>query len=243
MNRRGVSLVETIIALVLAGIVLGAFVRTMSVQRRSETRVARAYGAASAAEAVVRVSTAMLSRIARDDSVWIRGDTAIEWRATVGVALACVAGGDSIVLPDAGAAAWWEIAPDSGDAADVEVSGAWTRYEVLRVQQRASGGVCGARQTTLHIGGSLSDGVAPVRVTRRTRLALYRGGDGAWWMGERRCPDQGAPKCAAAQPVAGPLDRPPTGLAFAVDRTTALLISVVASSSGVVRTGAVAVSR
>ena len=245
LTRRGVSLVEMIVALVLGGVVMSALARAMSTHRRVESRIAGAHRSASAAEEVVRVSTAMLARVARDDHVWVRGDTAIEWRATIGVALACVAGGDSVVLPAAGPAAWWEFAPDSGDAIEVALApDTWTAYEVTGVSTRAGGGACGGAQRTLRVSAQLSGGgPVPVRVLRRTRLALYRGGDGAWWLGERRCPSQGATRCAAAQPVAGPLDRPPLGLTFAIDSARGRLISVSASSDGVARVGAVAVNR
>jgi hypothetical protein len=46
----------------------------------------------------------------------------------------------------------------------------------------------------------------------------YRGGDGAWWFGERPCDTRRPPVCGAAQPIAGPLAGP-HALRFAIDST------------------------
>ena len=45
---------------------------------------------------------------------------------------------------------------------------------------------------------------APIRVVRRTRFALYRAGDGQWYLGASDCVPARAVPCATIQPVSGP---------------------------------------
>lgn len=53
---------------------------------------------------------------------------------------------------------------------------------------------------------------APVRVVRRLRFALYRAGDGRWYLGVSDCVPARATPCAVIQPVGGPY--PPGGVAL-----------------------------
>lgn len=244
MNRRGTTLAELIVVLLLGTIVIGLYASTVVGQRRAERTLAGAAASASAADESVRVLAMALERVARADSLWARGDTALEWRATVGVAVACAFGGDSLVVPDTGAAAWWESVPDAGDAAEIgAASGAWVRDEIVFVRSRQSGGACGVPQHTLRLRNALSvAGVPAVRVTRRTRFMLYRGGDGAWWLGQRTCSFALPLQCTPAQPIAGPLATPPSGLRFAIDSAAGVpRVSVTVMAGTVARAATIAV--
>jgi hypothetical protein len=242
MKRPGASLVELMLALVLGGALLGTFARTLAVQRRAESSVASVNAPAASADEVVRVATAALSRVAASDRLVVRGDTAIDWVATVGVALACSAGGDSLVVPSTGASSWWVASPDSGDALDVgSPDGSWARYEIVAVRARTSGPACGGAERTLQLQPlpqPAESALPVVRVMRRMRFTLYRGGDGAWWLGERRCPLAESAPCSAPQPVAGPLRAAPLGLSFRIDTTQALrAVHVTARAGSVTRSG------
>jgi hypothetical protein len=46
---------------------------------------------------------------------------------------------------------------------------------------------------------------APLRVTTRLRYSLYKGGDGSWQLGLRRCGAAPTAPCEIVQPLAGPL--------------------------------------
>jgi hypothetical protein len=245
VNRHGTTLAELMIALVLGGTVVGAFTRTLVLQRRAEALVASTNAPSAAADEVVRVATAALARVAASDRLVIRGDTAIDWLATVGVALACAAGGDTLVVPTSGDASSWESVPDSGDAVDVGApDGSWVRHQIVAVRARANGATCGGAERTLQVQSALADAARPaVRVTRRMRFALYRGGDGAWWLGERRCPLAESASCSAAQPVAGPLRAWPLGLAFRIDSTQATHMVHVTARAGLVQRRAVVALR
>lgn len=233
MNRRGTTLAELLVVLVLGSVVVGLFARSVVGQRRAERAVAGVSAPAVAVDDAVHILAALLARVSLQDSLIVRADTALEWRAVVGAAIACFAAGDSLVVPDSGVAAWWETAPDSGDATELaDESGRWFSGEILSIRARASGGVCGGAQRTLRMRASVAAGQTPfVRVTQRLRMTLYRGGDGAWWLGERTCSTGLPVRCGAAQPVAGPLLAPPAGLRFTVDSSAtsrAVTISVAA---------------
>jgi hypothetical protein len=239
-TRRGTSLVEVIVAMTLSVVVIAGFARAIMAQRRAERTIAGAYQPGVAADEAVRVAAALLSRAAASDSLWVRGDSALEWRATVGVSLACFAGGDSVVVPDVAPSTWWEAPPDTGDAADVALAaGQWTSRSIAAIRTRASGGACGGPQRTLQLGTAVAWGATlpAVRVTRRTRLMLYRDGDGAWWLGERRCADSVPAACGAAQPIAGPLAPPPAGLRFAIDSSGPRRVIVILAAAATARRG------
>jgi hypothetical protein len=55
--------------------------------------------------------------------------------------------------------------------------------------------------TLLPVSVSIRRG-SPVRFVRRARYDVYRGGDGKWYLGYRRC----AAGCAPVQPVSGPYE-------------------------------------
>jgi hypothetical protein len=243
MSRRGTTLAELIVVLLLGSMVVALYASTVVAQRRAERTAAGANAPAAAADESVHVLMSAFERIAAGDSVWIRGDTAFEWRATIGVAIACAYGGDTVVVPDSGAAAWWESAPDSGDAAELGGTGTWTREEVLSVSTQSGGGACGGAQRTLRLRSALALGAVPVvRVTRRTRFMLYQGGDGAWWLGQRTCSFAPPLRCTSAQPVAGPLAAPPLGLRFALDSASvAPAIALTVTAGRVVRAARVTV--
>ncbi len=236
--RRGTTLVELLVALALGSVVAAVFAQSVTVQRRAERVVAHSTAAASAADEAVGVLASAIARVSDADSLLVRGDTALEWRATVGVAIACYAGSDTVVVPDTGLATWWESQPGIGDAVDVaNAAGEWTGSEVVAMSTRSTGGACGGAQRMLRLGAALPDsGVLLVRVARRRRFTLYRGGDGDWWLGERTCSDGAPVHCDAAQPVAGPLLAPPSGLRFTLDSSGAhRTVSVAARGGRVVR--------
>ena len=243
MTQRGTTLVELLVALALGSVVAAMFAQSVAVQRRAERVVAHSTAAASAADEAVDVLASAIARVSDADSMLVRGDTALEWRATVGVALACFAGSDTVVVSDTGPATWWESQPGIGDAVDVANGvGAWTGREVVAMSARSNGGACGAAQRTLRLNAALPDsGALLVRVARRRRFMLYRGGDGDWWLGERTCSYAAPVSCDAAQPIAGPLLAPPSGMRFTLDSSGAhRTVSVAAKAGRVERTLTVA---
>jgi Tfp pilus assembly protein PilX len=243
--RRGTTLAELIVVLVIGTIVIALCATTLVGQRRAERETSASVAPASGADEALRTLESVLARVAVGDTVWARGDSALEWRATVGVALACAAGADTVVVPDSGLTAWWESLADTGDVAALGAgAGTWERHKIRFVHSRSSGGACGTAQHTLQLREVASTiGQPVVRVVRRTRFMLYKGGEGDWWLGQRTCDDSAPLHCTSAQPVAGPLAAPPAGLRFALDSSGAhLRITISVTAGSVVRTATVSIA-
>lgn len=241
-RRRGVSLVELMVALMLGTLVVALCATTVVAQRRAEHTIGKDARNAAAADEAVRVLAAVLERVATADSVWLRGDTAIEVRATVGVAVACAASGDSLMVPDTGLAAWWETSPDSGDAVEITTpTGDVVAYGVVAVRARTAG-ACAGPQRMIRVTGSIgAPGPTLARVLRRTRFMLYRASDGNSWFGERTCSYAAPVACQSAQPIAGPLAAAPAGLHVAIDSSSGMrVVRISASVASIVRATAVA---
>ena len=161
-------------------------------------------------------------------------DSAVDVRATLGASVACAvtpAGVGSAVdlAPAAAGLAWWHAAPRAGDVALVHDPGvlpgaaddAWRERAVVSADASAEVCVAGpfasaappaAPRWRLALAGPALPATvaagAPVRVVRRRRYVLYRGGDGLWAFGVREW--DGA-ALQAVQPIAGPFEPPARG--------------------------------
>jgi hypothetical protein len=249
--RRGATVAELAIALLLAGVAaaLGAGM-LLSAERRARREGDDSHASQTTRDVVHAVGSDLAS--ARWNTVVVRGDTALDLQAHVGTSVACVVAGASLVLPaevTSGGEPWtsWRYQVEVTDivaAWDSSGGGSWVSATVDSVFQSASGAGCAAGSafrsladsisqhpvTRLHLSIALPVTVgpgAPVRVFRGVRWTLYRGGDGAWWLGQRRC----AATCGAVQPVAGPLAPPAdTGLVFISGPDGAMTLMVRAAS-------------
>jgi hypothetical protein len=212
------SMVELIVAFALGGVVLSMVAGTLIAQRRSERATVDSGGAA--ADEVIAVMTAVLSRLSRDDTLTVRGDTAIDLRLIAGIALPCAGGGDSLVFSDDGLTGWWESEPDSGDVVELAYDDGWHSATVIRARTHiVTAGACSGTQRVVTLGTPLGRPEVPLaRISRPARFMVYRGGEGGWWFGERLCDGRRPPVCGAAQPIAGPLSGP-RALRFAIDST------------------------
>lgn len=157
-------------------------------------------------------------------------DSAIEVRATVGGGVACAvgvgAGGGSVldVAAFGAGVGWWATAPGAADVVLVHdpgaapgavddvwqaraATGATTGAGVCAGSPFGGGGAGGAPAWRLVLAppavpATVAVG-APVRVLRRRRYALYRAGDGLWYLGMREWEAGG---WQGVQPLAGPFD-------------------------------------
>jgi hypothetical protein len=213
-----VSLVELVVTMALLGVVLAFIARTLIGQQRL-------YQATHAREMLDRASRQAVLILAGElEPVFAQGgdltagqatDSAVEFQSLVGAAIACDVQGLGVRLPaatDTGAPALatYVTTPAVGDrvlAFDAESDPEQWRERVI-VGFRAGGAPCawaGAHDGyTLTLDSSLA--VAPltaVRVTRRTRYSLYRGGDGQWYLGMRDW-NSGTLRFNTIQPVSGP---------------------------------------
>jgi hypothetical protein len=220
LRRRGATLAEALVALVLASVVLGS--ATGSVLRQRRTSDALRTSADAAAQ--LRSATGLLSsslglgELASGDLVADElRDTALQLRTTIAAGVACdtepdlrfAIPADTLTTsgiaspPRAGDSAWWYRA----DSAD------WRGASILEVTTDslpcASVGIGPpARAALLRLRTSVPGhrAGAPVRISRQLRWSLYRAGDGSWQLGMRE--STGVLRALSPlQPVAGPFER------------------------------------
>lgn len=215
LSRRGVTLVELLVALVLTAIVLGTATSSSLRQQQSHATII----ATTDTDAQIRAATLVLAGqldlldpLAGDLVAGEAEDTAMQVRAPIAQSLAChrevgaatllpyvagsVAVGGHVSIPRSGDTLWW--------LADT----AWRSSRIAGVNSVAA--TCTSTQgsgRTIQLilsGPDTIDAGTPLRVTRQTRYAIYRASDGTYQLGIREWNDS-THRFSAPQPVAGPL--------------------------------------
>jgi hypothetical protein len=213
--RPGYTLAELLVAAVAGGLVSAAAVALAARTRAAAGREAERAAARAQLRTAVGVLTAELAAAASGGApegadLAELSDTAVDVRATIGGSVVCAtaAGPGAGVTLDLAASrpgvAWWSAPPRDGDVALIHDLGvapgpdddAWTARTVRGAAALAAAcasgpfaGAAGEAPWRLTLDGPpLPAGVssgAPVRVLRRRRYALYRGGDALWALGLR----------------------------------------------------------
>jgi len=225
MTRRGVTLVELVVAMTVGGIVL-ALVAAISVrQQRLHADLTERLAVAEQLRQAATVLPIELRGVSTDaGDLRDARDTAVEFRSTIASAVVCdtIAGGIVLAPATSGALPFagfltpiadgdtaWLLTP--GDSTDQ-----WTPLAIATVGS-AAGGACGrtgpvldaaaraVSRVSLRLGVSVPAGTigSVVRVTRPTRYSLYRGGDSRWYLGARDW-NSAANRFNTTQPVSGP---------------------------------------
>jgi prepilin-type N-terminal cleavage/methylation domain-containing protein len=231
--RRGLTLVELVAALVVAGTVL-AVIAGISV-RQQRTVAALMNDAALAGQ--LRDAASMLPMDVRGADVRAgdlreASDTSVEVRETIASAVICDTLGSSVLLAPqiAGATTFaGSIAPiQIGDTTWIFTPGdsshAWRPYRVTSVGSSRAGD-CLARAPRL-VGPALAAARTrlsldsapepftivglPTRITRPIRYSVYRSSDGNWYLGARDW-NSGSNRFNTIQPIAGPFQAPAAG--------------------------------
>jgi prepilin-type N-terminal cleavage/methylation domain-containing protein len=248
-SRRGVSLVELIVAITIGGVVL-ALVSSISVRQQ---RLYADIAARSALDAQLRQAKTILpielrGVAASAGDIREARDTSIEVRATLSSAIVCDTQPGALVLApadahhttfasyltpiDVGDTAWLLVATDSVDY--------WRPLRVIQTAV-ATPGPCG------HLGPRLPAGLltasrtvvgfalplpteaaigSVIRVTRPVRYSLYRGGDARWYLGQRDW-NVLTSRFNTVQPVSGPFSSPSAhGLVFEYFDTSGVQLAV-----------------
>ena len=243
-RRKGVSLIEVIVVLVLIGVVSGAIGNTLVRQQRFYRGTAELLQAREGVRDALELLSTDIRGMAVADTVRLMADSAIEFFANVGSSVVCQRpGATSLGLPGVAAGRGnvltaFTTTPDTGDIAAIhnDSTDAWERHRISGFGPRSLAVTCPASSelgrnanvisTTTGFLLELStppsphiEAGAPVRFLRRGRYSLYRASDGEWYLGYRRCNAVGASTCGAIQPLSGPYrghssDRSRTGLAF-----------------------------
>ncbi len=165
------------------------------------------------------------------DSLSVQSDTAVEFYSAIGTSTLCATPSpNTLILPPDSLSSdrvlsSWVTEPEPGDDVlvfeDTTASGiaGWQRATVQAVARLATSVVCpvsaglllprdvagAARSLQVQVAPALtlrSPRGAPVRIVRRVRYSVYRGGDRKWYLGYRRC----SGSCASIQPVSGPYE-------------------------------------
>lgn len=215
-TRAGGTLAEMIVALTLSAIVLGTATTSLLRQHRAAASLGGMAWSGAQLRAATGAVGAELSLLAIASGDLVPGelrDTALELRGFVGAGLACdeEAGGTVLAVEPVAAPA---VAAKAGDSLwwYTGVSGQEWRGALITASDSVTvpcpllGGEA-TRATRLRM--SALDSIplgAPLRVTRKVRYSLYRGGDGSWQLGYREWSEP-AGKLAPPQPVAGPFVR------------------------------------
>lgn len=233
--RRGLTLVELVAALVVAGTVLAVIANISLHEQR--TFAALTNDAALAGQ--LRDAASMLPMDVRGADVRAgdlreASDTSIEVRETIASAVVCDTAGSSVLLaPEVAGPTTFtaSIVPiQSGDTAWIfapdDSTHTWQPYRVTSAASaragdclaggpRLAGSALAAARTRLSLDSSPPPATLvglPARVTRPIRYSVYRSSDGNWYLGARDWNGAGG-RFNTIQPIAGPFLAPAPGMA------------------------------
>ena len=231
MTRCGFTLHEMIISLVITA----AVVALASSAAMGQLRFFRGVGEVVALRAQLGHATSISANVLRgvtvSTDILVAQDSAFEADVTVGSAFLCETDTGVVTLPapsgmSGNTLGSYARAPQTGDAAHVSVEDSvdtgWIRLEVA--EEPSAGQGCAAFpfisriwRIVLREPLVVTSGAA-IRLTRRTRMSLYRASDDQWYLGVKEW-NGVARRFNTIQPVAGPLqpysfDPQRTGLRF-----------------------------
>lgn len=186
-RRRGVSLAEVLVALVLGALLAAP---ALALFRSHRDHAARATADARARLGALEALEVVTALVRAAEAAHVAGDTALLLRSLVREGVACADGRSfrpvrALEASDgvsSSADEWWRGGEDS-----VEGAWAWRRTADTLISTTTC---VPAIPTVL------------VRVTRVAAVVGYHAGDGQWMIGWRSCMPL---VCSAAQPVAGPV--------------------------------------
>jgi prepilin-type N-terminal cleavage/methylation domain-containing protein len=220
VSRRGVTLVELLVALVAGSVVATAAATLLTAQLRQAARLADRSRAAAGIHDVAHLADRELRGVApvADSTLGVVAidDSTLDAWMLRGTAIACgqdPTGALLVVAPDAPHpwAARWPTAPRAGDRAQwpTPADPPATPHEEWRTGdlRRAPGSArcpstVGAPPARTFAVGGLPPAGTPIRLLRRVRWRLYRSSGGEWALGAA---DWTGTAWTVTQPVVAPL--------------------------------------
>jgi hypothetical protein len=229
--RRAVTLVELLVGIVIATlVVLMAVSHVIRHQHVYDAVAADIDLRTRLRDASDLIAADLRASSSAGDSIIFASDTAVEFYSAIGSSTVCTSPtATRITLPPDTLASGrvltsWIATPDTGDYVIIFSDsssmspGGWTRARIASLGTTptltgcppaagllAAVDVGTARSYEVSAATALPASVrrgSPVRFIRRVRYDVYRGGDGKWYLGYRRCTGG----CAAVQPVSGPYE-------------------------------------
>ena len=234
--RRGFSLAELLVAMVVGGVVLALLTLAGLRQQRLIADLfddAALSGQLREASALLPIDLRVLGSAAGD--LREARDTALEARGTIANAIVCDTARGSVVLAavtdSADTYTSYATSIEPGDTAwlyqSVNGNESWVPRAIASVAATAAGrcspigpllraDVAARARTAITLDSAVDAAVIgrPLRVTRSLRLSLYRSSDGTWNLGERDW-NPSTQRFNSIQPLAGPfLPANTAGLTF-----------------------------
>ena len=232
--RRGLTLVELLIVIVLLGIVAGGMMGIIVKQQQFYAGSAGVMDTRANVREGMAVLTSDLRALApAQNDIYAMGRTFIEFRLNQGVAVVCTLDPTRTVItvPPTNLAqrngfTSWISAPQSGDSVLIFDPGpksgtsddSWDPGQLGAAAQ--PGATCPTTTGLTTLASEQTNGwqftlqnaltstyVAPgsaIRVFRRVRYELYQEADGNWYLGYYDCLPGRTPLCQTLQPVSGP---------------------------------------
>lgn len=225
--RRGTTVAELTIVILLLGLMVGGVLSVIDRQRRFYRGTSSAAGARSQMRQAAAVLPPELRGLSPAGGDIVEAlDSAIEFHATIGSGVVCERGDDWIALapirPEGAPILRGELAAtEPGDRVHIfvpdDVDPGQDRWPSFRVAEAVGDlAACAAgpftepttdagkprlRLTLTSLPPARIEPGSPVRITRLVRYSLYRSGDRRWYLGVR---DQRGGQWSGIQPVSGP---------------------------------------
>ena len=220
--NRGHTIVEMLVALGVGALVIALTATIGFRHQRFHRDIVIAVERSEQLDQVVALMPISLRGIAPGEGDIAPGaaqDTSLEFRATIATAVVCDSAGATALLSPAEVnprLSSFPLRPEAGDTAwFLDTSGAmeaWVARPVVGAIDSVGRCMLG---TSLPFGAATRKSIAirlaaaappsnAIRVTRPTRLSLYRASDGAWYLGAKDW-NPALGRFNTIQPVAGPL--------------------------------------
>ncbi len=241
--RRGFTLTELLVAMVLLGLVVTTLTAVVIQQQRFYSGTSEVLETRANVRQVADILPSELRPISpASGDIYAMGTTFLEYRGSIGASVVCAMNvpRTRVIIPPLATAAQsgstaWLTAPLVGDSLLVYDQGPtpasaddqWTVHEITAGP--GAGNVCvpfttspaeAATGMSFDLAPALSATVqvgASIRFFRRSRYELYNGSDGLGYLGFSDCAPGRIPACTTPQPVSGPylpLGGTPQGLTF-----------------------------
>jgi prepilin-type N-terminal cleavage/methylation domain-containing protein len=219
-QRRGFTLIEVLVALVIMGIVTGAIYQLLNTNQR----LALAQSEQVSLQSNVRtgslvvpnelreLNTVLGAGVGPQNDIIVADPDAIEYRAMRGLGFLCQASGANELR--LARSSWTGLRDPLADRdglylfvdgdVDEDDDDTWVQVAITAVSASACGGVPAIRLTVAPVPPALAIPAVfantPVRLFDTMRLVLYADAAGEWWLGARSVKVE-----ANLQPVLGPL--------------------------------------